>query len=118
MDNKKIAALSAWGADTAAAIKRMLGDEDFYLGLIDAFLSNNDWRDLCTMIEKEQYRDAFVISHRIKGSCADLSLNPLFAVMCELTDDLRNEEIRPTLEKNYELANKIRDSLIETLQFK
>ena len=115
MDTKKIAALNVWGADTESAIKRMLGDEAFYLRLIDAFLSNNDWRDLCTLLDKKQYRDAFIISHRIKGSCADLSLTPLFQVMCELTDDLRNEEIRPTLENNLKLAAKLRDALIEAL---
>ncbi|SDB06566.1 hypothetical protein [Butyrivibrio sp. INlla16] len=115
MDSKKIVALREWGADTESAIKRMVGDEKFYLNLVDSFLSNNDWRDLCLKIEKKQYKDAFVISHRIKGSCADLSLTPLFTAMCELTDDLRNDEIRPTLETNLKIAGKLRDRLIETL---
>lgn len=115
MDDRRIIALSEWGADTEAAIKRMLGDEEFYLRLVDSFLSNNDWRDMCCAIENNKYQEAFVLAHRIKGSCADLSLTPLFLVMCELTDDLRNEEIRKTLDVNYKAAKDVRDSLIEVL---
>ena len=115
MDNKRIEALNLWGADPESAIKRMLGDEVFYLSLVDAFVSNNDWNDMCKLIEKKQYRDAFVISHRMKGSCVDLSLTPLFKAMCELTDDLRYEEIRPTLESDLEAAQKLRDSLVKAL---
>ncbi|WP_026512096.1 hypothetical protein [Butyrivibrio sp. LC3010] len=115
MQNKKIEALNTWGADTASAIKRMLGDEEFYLSLIDVFITNNDWDDFVHLMSEKKYKDAFVVSHRMKGSCADLSLTPLYYALCDVTDDLRNE-IRPSLMYNYERAVKIRDSLLEALK--
>ena len=55
-----------------------------------------------------------MVSHRIKGSCADLSLTPLFEALCDLTDDLRYD-VRPTLNVNLEKASTIREELISAL---
>lgn len=115
MSHDQIITLKEWGADTDGAIKRMLDDEAFYLELIDAFMTNKDWEQLCQLISAKKYREAFVVSHRIKGSCADLSLTPLYKVMCELTDDLRGE-VRPTLEENFKEASLLREALMLALE--
>lgn len=115
MNNKKIAALDSWGADTKTAINRMLGDEVFYLNLVDVFISSTDWSDLSRLISEGRYKEAFIISHRMKGSCADLSLGPLFNALCELTDDMRNE-IRPTLAEDEKTVYELKESLCKSLK--
>ncbi|WP_029320358.1 Hpt domain-containing protein [Butyrivibrio sp. AE3004] len=115
MNDNKIEALNNWGADASSAVKRMLGDTDFYLNLIDMFLTNNDWEELSRLISEKKYKEAFVVSHRMKGSCADLSLTPLYNALCEVTDDLRND-VRPSLSYNYERAEKLHSSLKEAIK--
>ncbi len=115
MNSKKITSLRAWGADTDAAINRMLGDEVFYLNLVDVFIQSADWSDLDHLISEKRYKEAFIISHRMKGSCADLSLTPMFEALCELTDDLRND-IRPTLEENFKKVYELKESLTDAIK--
>ena len=100
---------------TGVQIQPPLSRECLGLNLIDIFINNNDWDELDHLVSQKKYKEAFVISHRMKGSCADLSLTPLYYALCELTDDLRND-IRPSLSYNFERAGKLRDSLVEALK--
>ena len=113
-NSDKLEALHLWGADTASALGRMLNDDVFYLNLLKVFLTSSDWNELLRLISAKMYVEAFIISHRMKGSSADLSLTPLFNALCELTDDLRNE-VRPTLDEDLKIVLTLRDSLNEII---
>ena len=112
MDSKRIQSLIIWGADAHAAIGRMLNDEVFYLNLVEMFITSSDWFELEKLLSENKYKEAFIVSHRMKGSCADLSLTPLYEALCELTDDLRGE-VRPTLSDNIKKVYKLKDTLTE-----
>ncbi len=89
----KLYALSEWGADPNSAIRRMMGDEELFLELLHDFMISSDWDKLIELTDQGCFEEAFVISHRMKGSSADLSLGPLFKCLCIVTDDLRGNVV-------------------------
>ncbi len=107
---EKLDALSRWGADPNSAIKRMMGDEELFLKLLYNFLSSRDWDRLAELEEQGNFDEAFVISHRMKGSAADLSLGPLFSSLCIVTDDLR-ENVKESLHDDIRVLYLQRNSL-------
>jgi hypothetical protein len=102
--------LIQWGADPNAAIRRMIGDEDLFLKLLYGFMNSRDWDILVELVEQGRFDEAFVISHRMKGSAADLSLGPLLNSLCIVTDDLRGE-IRDSIYDDLRILYLQRDSL-------
>ncbi len=93
-----IRGLSEWGAEPELALQRMLGDKTMYFRLLHMLLKELDQEELLLLVAAKRFHDAFVISHRLKGSSADLGLTPLFESLVLLTDDLRDpEHIRETL---------------------
>ena len=106
----RLDALIQWGADPNAAIRRMIGDEDLFLKLLYGFINSRDWDILVELVEQGRFDEAFVISHRMKGSAADLSLGPLLNSLCIVTDDLRGE-IRDSIYDDLRILYLQRDSL-------
>ena len=106
----RLDALIQWGADPNAAIRRMIGDEDLFLKLLYGFMNSRDWDILVELVEQGRFDGAFVISHRMKGSAADLSLGPLLNSLCIVTDDLRGE-IRDSIYDDLRILYLQRDSL-------
>ncbi len=93
-----IKGLSEWGAEPELALNRMLGDQEMYLRLLHMLLRELDKDELWVLVRGKRFHDAFVISHRLKGSSADLGLTPLYETLVFLTDDLRDPaHIRETL---------------------
>ncbi len=88
-DQRLLGALYAWGADPDSAINRLLGDEEFYLDLVGKFSGGLDYKEVRSLNEKNDLEGAFLLVHRMKGSCADLSLTPLFEILDEMTEELR-----------------------------
>lgn len=111
----KVAALGEWGADPNAAIRRMLGDEELFFGLLNSFIDGSDWKLLGDLLENKSLEDAFVIAHRMKGSAADLSLGPLFESLCIVTDDLRGE-VSSSLSEDVKSLMMIRASLKDVMK--
>ena len=106
----RLDALIQWGADPNAAIRRMIGDEDLFLKLLYGFMNSRDWDILVELVEQGRFDEAFVISHKMKGSAADLSLGPLLNSLCIVTDDLRGE-IRDSIYDDLRILYLQRDSL-------
>ncbi|MBQ7614243.1 MAG: hypothetical protein IJU77_04305 [Butyrivibrio sp.] len=106
----RLDALIQWGADPNAAIRRMIGDEDLFLKLLYGFMNSRDWDILVELVEQGRFDEAFVISHRMKGSAADLSLGPLLNSLCIVTDDLRGK-IRDSIYDDLRILYLQRDSL-------
>lgn len=114
--NKILKLLEGWGARPNEALRRMLGDEDFYFHLIDIFMNELESNELSKLIEEEKYKDAFVVAHRMKGSATDLGLAPIFYALSSVTEDLRNtDNIRPTLPCNMEQLRIRHEELKELL---
>ena len=86
---KLLGALYAWGADPDTAIRRLVGDEEFYLSLVKRLSDGMDIQKIRELNDSGDLNETFMLVHRMKGSAADLSLIPLFEILDELTEELR-----------------------------
>ena len=121
-----IGELKAWGAAPKAGIRRMLGDEAFYLKLLKQFAEEKDWEELFLLVKQEAYGKAFVLAHRLKGSVVDLELHPIMEALSVVVEDLRGSAQGPlkadsdptvaeTLSADIERLQKKREELLQIL---
>ena len=82
--------LKKFGANTEEALNRCMGNEMLYLKLVDRFLSQNTFPDLVDAIKKGDLGAAFHVAHSLKGVLGNLSLTPLYDVIYNMTEFLRN----------------------------
>ena len=105
-------ALSSWGANPEEAIRRLSGDEEFYLCLLRKFCGSKDWEELTDWIRSGNWEKAYIVAHRMKGSAADLALDPITRMMSDLNSALRdntNTEIpNQEFQQLYELWKELR----------
>jgi len=87
--------LKRYGADPDRAVKRLLGDEEFYRSLLRDFLQDPDIQILEDSLRLGMYREAFCAAHNLKGATATLALQPLFDCLCVLVEDLRPDPALP-----------------------
>ena len=81
--------LKTWGAAPEAGIRRVLGDEAFYLKLLKQFAEEKDWEELSGLLDQKKYEQAFITAHRMKGSVVDLELYPIAEALGAVVEDLR-----------------------------
>ncbi|MBQ9438038.1 MAG: Hpt domain-containing protein [Lachnospiraceae bacterium] len=98
--------LKAWGAEPEEALKRLLGDKEFYEKLLDTFAKELQQDELAAILGREDYPAAFVQAHRMKGSAADLGLIPLYEILSVVTDDLR-DQVAPGLPEDVEKLQRV-----------
>ncbi|MDD6733811.1 MAG: Hpt domain-containing protein [Lachnospiraceae bacterium] len=79
------------GGDFHQTVERFGGNERL-IKLITLFLEDQSIELLKNSIERKEWREAFRISHNIKGTAMNLSFPDLYEVSVKLTDALRSEE--------------------------
>ncbi|MBQ6493114.1 MAG: hypothetical protein IJI92_04540 [Erysipelotrichaceae bacterium] len=84
--------LREYGADIDHARISFEGDDAFYLHLIELFIKKNDYKVLCKMVRKNDYRKAYETILNMKGVSGNLSLDPLFRLCSEVTEHLYNAD--------------------------
>ena len=84
-----IADLKAYGANTDAALARMMGNEDFYLRLIPRVFDDTNFDLLPQSISEGNLEKAFEAAHSLKGVLGNLELTPLLTPIVEVTELLR-----------------------------
>lgn len=82
--------LKKYGANTEEALQRCMNNEALYLKLVDRFLEQNAFPGLKEAIYKHDLEGAFHVAHSLKGVLGNLSLTPLFKIIYEMTELLRN----------------------------
>lgn len=82
-------ALKEFGAKTDDGLARCLGEESFYLMLVESALSDEQIKALIGNIENGNLDAAFENAHALKGIYANLSLTPLYDTVFEITEYLR-----------------------------
>ena len=97
--------LKAIGCNTSEGLARCMNNEAFYLMLVNKFIATTDLSKLENALKSNDLDTAFKEAHSLKGVAGNLSLTPLFNVLVEMVEPLRNKE-----EKDYlPLFNKIKD---------
>ncbi len=84
--------LKDFGADTDEGLARCLNDESFYLMLVQSAITFEQIDRLCEQTSVGDLDGAFETSHALKGVYANLSLTPLYQLVYELTEQLRNRK--------------------------
>lgn len=99
------------GSDYDDVIKR-LRSEAFIKKFCLKFMEDKNFEKLADSIATENYDEAFIAAHTIKGICVNLSFTKLAASSTELTEALRNKTnadykaLFNTVEKDYETTVK------------
>ena len=102
-------ALINYGADYDKGFERCMKNEDFYFKLIKMAVQDNKFSDLKEAIDGNDLDKAFELAHALKGTTGNLSLDPIFDPMSEMTELLRSRT-----EMDYsEYMQKIYDKLEE-----
>ena len=81
--------LKAYGADTKEGLNRCMNNETFYIRLVKMIPGDPNFQKLYDAVEKGDLDAAFDAAHAIKGSTGNLSLNPIFNPISEITELLR-----------------------------
>ena len=84
-----IESLRAFGANVDAGLERCLNKEDFYLKMVNMALSDQRFTDLEPALAQKDYEKAFEMCHALKGTTGNVSLDPLYDAVCEMTELLR-----------------------------
>lgn len=77
------------GADVESGLSRCMGMEDFYLSLVVKALQDDNFTVLKEKIGSKDYDAAFEAAHALKGVLGNLSLEPMYTSICEITELLR-----------------------------
>ena len=85
-----IESLRQYGANVDEGLQRCVNNEQLYLTLVNRFLDQNTFPDLKAAILDHDLEKAFHIAHSLKGVIGNLSLTPLYNVIYDLTEFLRN----------------------------
>jgi len=83
--------LRQFGANVDEGLQRCLNNEVFYLKLVSHFLEDKSFDKLKEEISNGNLEEAFKASHALKGVLGNLSLTPLYEIIYELTELLRNQ---------------------------
>ena len=83
--------LKAFGANTEEGLQRCMNNEAFYLKLVSKFMEDKTFDKLKAAVAANDLEEAFKAAHALKGVLGNLSLTPLYIVIYEMTELLRNQ---------------------------
>lgn len=83
--------LTEYGADVEKGLSRCANNEALYLRLVKMCAQELKSCELGDALKKNDLEKAFDIAHKLKGGVNNLSLDPISAPICELTELLRNK---------------------------
>ena len=87
-----IEGLQALGVNTQEGLERCLNNEAFYFRLVTKALEDDHVERLQAAIDANDLDTAFELVHALKGVFGNLALTPLFDIVNEMTERLRNRE--------------------------
>ena len=103
--------LEALGCNVKEGLQRCMNNENFYLILVGKFISTTDLSKLKNALDSKDLETAFKEAHSLKGVCGNLSITPMFQVLAEMVEHLRNKEdidYLPYYQKIENLFNQIK----------
>lgn len=81
--------LKGFGADTDKGLAMCMGNENLYLRLVGSVPSEKRFDELGEAIKAGNLDAAFDAAHALKGVLGNLSLDPLYDKVSEITELLR-----------------------------
>ena len=83
--------LKAFGANAEEGLQRCMNNEAFYLKMVSRFMEDKTFEKLKASVASGDLEEAFKAAHALKGVLGNLSLTPLFDIIYEMTELLRNQ---------------------------
>ena len=83
--------LVAYGANVEEGLSRCMGNEGFYLRMVETVRSDEGYDTLQAAVSEGRLGDAFEAAHALKGALSNLAITPLSEPVSEITELLRSE---------------------------
>ena len=113
----KLEKLKSIGCNVDEGLNRCLNNQDFYLRLLIKAMDDNKIETLKNAILNNNLKEAFEISHSLKGVYANLALTPIYNIIYELTEYLRKEDAqKPISERTTRQVENACGYLVYTLK--
>lgn len=83
--------LRAYGADVTSGMARCINNEDFYLKMVNKFISDQSSIDRLTQaVNDHDLDEASEAAHALKGILSNLALTPVLEPVSEMVELLRD----------------------------
>lgn len=98
--NKLLVDLEKLDVDVNKTLSRFMDNEELYLTFLYRFPNENKFNELKGKIENEEYDDCIlVIAHTLKGQTANLGMNGIYRLVCEIMKSIKNSQFNEIKEK-------------------
>lgn len=103
--------LSAMGCDIDEAMERFLNNEAFYRKCLGKFLVDDVFAMLEQALKEQNVEESFNHAHNLKGVCSNLGITPMYAVVFDIVEELREGRIPVDVMEKYQQIVGIRDKI-------
>jgi len=79
------------GGDADGVMERFMDDEELFRECLQQFVDEDDFAKLQVVFGERDYKQAFDISHSLKGVTGNLGITDTYTKLCKFVDSLRNE---------------------------
>ena len=97
------------GIDYDSGVERLMGNTEMYERFLQMFLDDDSFKNLDAAMQSQNYQEAFLQAHTLKGVAGNLSMEKLYQNMVLFVDMLRNGtdipgavKFYPEIKKEYE----------------
>ncbi|NLK70025.1 MAG: hypothetical protein GX286_01110 [Clostridiales bacterium] len=98
--NKLLVDLEKLDVDVNKTLSRFMDNEELYLTFLYRFPNENKFNELKEKIENEEYDDCIlVIAHTLKGQTANLGMNGIYRLVCEIMKSIKKSQFNEIKEK-------------------
>lgn len=94
------------GCDIDGALERFLQDEEFYMECYQEMLNDKVFEQLGEALEGKQFTEAFDHAHTIKGVVANMGITPIYDLIVQIVEPLRQEKNENLISVYCELMKK------------
>lgn len=115
MDEKRKKELVGAGIHVDEGTARMMGNEDFYIRLLQEFPSDKSYARLLQALQTRDLDAARKAAHTLKGLTGDLSIAVLFIPLTEIMEALRRRDMDRALVLTEALSSQY-DSVIAAIE--
>lgn len=105
-----VEALRAYGANVDEGITRCIGNEGFYLRMVNMALDMDTYDKLAAAVEAGDLTAAYEAAHSLKGVLGNVSLGPLSEEAAQISDLLKagtQMDYKPRVQRLLELKQEL-----------
>lgn len=98
--------LREWGCDVDGAMERFLGEEELYRNCLFMLTEDACFENLKKALAEGDIEAAFHNAHTLKGVIANMGVSPMFDIIVQIVEPLREGELEGLMPLYEELVEK------------